>query len=277
MYNVTLLQRMLVLKELKGKKLSSYNLHFTASSAPLAQQAFKEFTAIYKQTPLSEAKAIVALGGDGRMLDSMKDAMAHDIPIFGFNFGHVGYLMNPPFRAQDLVHRLQRARAVTFHPLNIQVSFADKEDAQLTAFNDCAVRRLHSQSAHIRIRMMLNGKEIVMCDPLIGDGAVIATPLGSTAYFCMAGGRPIPWSQSVLGIHSICARPKLHKRVSNQSEILIETLDVHKRPVVVSGDNREYANPTKCCIKEDSTKQVQVLFDPMTLLKRRLMQARYIR
>ena len=105
---------------------------------------------------------------------------------------------------------------------------------------------------------------------------LFTTPLGSKAYWEAVGGRSIPWCSPVLGVHSICSRDKLDKRISNNAEIIVESLESDKRPVIVSGDNQECTRPISSCrIAMNHEKQAQVMFDPMILWKKRLAQ--YIR
>ena len=252
------------------------HLHFTASSAPLAQQALKEITAIIPNVPLSEADVKVVLSGDGRALEEMRNALSDGKPIYGLKCGTVGYLMNPLYSKYSLVERIKRATTVTFHPLNITATLRDRpEEIHMSSFNEGVVRRLSTQSAHIRVSCNLDGKKKELAELKHCDGCIVSTPLGSTGYWAAVGGRTIPWSKPVLGIHSICPSNKL-KEIDDSGEVIIDALDAHKRPAIVSGDNQECRQPISSChIAVDHQKKVQVLFDPMTLLKKRLSQ--YIR
>lgn len=258
--------------------MSFMRLHFTASAAPLAQQAFKEFTAIHPQTPIDEADVIVGFGGDGEGLKGMREALNHQKPFFGIKCGHVGFLMNPLYNKYSLLERIRRAVSVTFHPLNITATLRDRpEEVHFSAFNEGVVRRMSPQSANLQVSYKLNGQEKGVAEVNHCDGCIVATPLGSSAYWRAVGGRSIPWSNHVLGIHSICSREKLSLRVNDRAEIIIRSMDSYKqRPTIVSGDNQECKEPISSCrIAMNHQKGVQVMFDPMTLLKKRLSQ--YIR
>ena len=257
-------------------------LHFTASAAPLAQQVLKEVEAIHTNVPIDEADVVVSLGGDGHGLEDMRKALVHGKPMYGINCGNLGYLMNPLRHSKlSLPERIKRSTTVTFHPLDISAILRDQLEDQpseihLIAFNEGAVRRMSAQSAHVRVRYIYNGQEKVLAEESICDGAIVGTPLGSTGYLSAVGGKVIPWSRQTLAVHSICARKKLDKRISDKAEVIIDSLDSEKRPVIVSGDNQECKLPISSChIAMNHQKKVQVLFDPMTLLKKRLSQ--YIR
>ena len=250
------------------------HLHFTASSAPIAREACDQLKAQYAQSVVEspeEADAVIALGGDGFMLQCMQDALSHHKPVLGMNRGHKGFLMNE-FRLQNLPQRLQAAKSIDFHPLEATISFPNGSEETLTAFNECTLRRMHCQTAHIRIRSFLDGKEKVIADELIGDGVIISTPLGSTGYYHSAGGKPIAWTRPCLGVQSVCVRPSLRITVPNQTEFVLDGLDPQKRPVIVSADNQERIKPAVCRVAQSQDKKATLLFDKALFYKKMILQ-----
>ena len=177
-------------KEIKmGKKFTK--LAFQCSNRPAAKTAMKELVKLYGDTPAENADAIIALGGDGFMLETLTRNMPlirKGLPVYGMNRGTVGFLMNA-YSTQNLPERLSAGEAAVIHPLKMTATGAHATVSEL-AFNEVSLFRQTRQAAHIRITV--DGRERMK--KLIADGVLVATPAGSTAYNLSAHGPVLPLS-----------------------------------------------------------------------------------
>jgi hypothetical protein len=156
---------------------SAARIALVAAETEEAQEALERLGTRYATVPFEEAEVIVALGGDGLMLETLHASIERCPPIYGMNRGTVGFLMNE-FAEDDLPARLARAEQVTLHPLRMKTRAADGTETEALAINEVSLLREGRQSAHIRISV--DGE--VQLEELIGDGALVATPAGSSAY-----------------------------------------------------------------------------------------------
>jgi len=185
---------------------------FVASSTPEAQLALSELAAAHPMHAPEDADVICALGGDGFMLQTLHQHAWHGRPVYGMKLGTVGFLMNQ-FRADDLLSRLAAAQPAVLRPLEmVAVTEAGTTDSQL-AYNEVSLLRQTRQTAHLRVH--LNGR--VRLDELVCDGALVATPAGSTAYNFSAHGPIIPLGSSVIALTPIAAfRPRRWRTASRR-------------------------------------------------------------
>ncbi|RME14111.1 MAG: NAD kinase, partial [Alphaproteobacteria bacterium] len=158
-------------------------LHFAASDAPLAQASRAELVALYGDVPLEEADVIVALGGDGFMLQTLHASQNLGKPVYGMNRGTVGFLMNE-FRTEGLIERVSAAEIAVINPLRMRATCVDGKIREKLAINEVALLRAGSQAAKLSISV--DGK--LRMAELICDGVLVATPAGSTAYNYSAHG-----------------------------------------------------------------------------------------
>jgi NAD+ kinase len=234
-------------------------------SGRAARQALVER---YGDTPLDEADAIVALGGDGFMLETLHRNLERRLPIFGMHRGTVGFLMNQ-FDVEGLPERLARAQAFTTHPLEMQA--VDKAGAahRALAINEVSLLRQTRQAAWIRIRV--DGR--VRLPELSGDGVLVATPVGSTAYNLSAHGPIIPLGAGVLALTPISAfRPRRWRGalVPHTATIGFEVLDPQKRSVSATADYTEVRDVVTVEVRENREIAFTLLFDPEHNLEERV-------
>ncbi len=175
-------------------------LAFLASDRPEAQEARGALIARYGEAPMAEAQVVVALGGDGFMLETVHELMQAGKPIYGMNRGSVGFLMNE-FADDDLLGRINSAEQAEIHPLRMQAVDVDGQTHEAIAFNEVSLLRTTRQAAKLRISV--DGK--VRLSELICDGALISTPMGSTAYNLSAHGPIIPMDSKILALTPISA------------------------------------------------------------------------
>ncbi|RAK62289.1 NAD kinase [Phenylobacterium kunshanense] len=248
-------------------------LTFVASNRPEAQEARDKLVARYGDAGVENAQVIVALGGDGFMLETVHALMHSGKPIYGMNKGSVGFLMNE-FADDDLLGRINAAEGATIHPLRMQAVDVNGETHEAIAFNEVSLLRTTRQAAKLRISV--DGK--VRLPELICDGALISTPMGSTAYNLSAHGPIIPMDSQILALTPISAfRPRRWRGalLSHTARIRLEVLEGAKRPVSATADNYEAQHVMEVYIAEDRDVQVCMLFDAGRSLGERVLAEQF--
>src|SRR5690606_10728919 len=218
---------------------------------------------------------VVALGGDGLMLQTLHQVMDRGIPTYGMNFGSVGFMMND-FNENDLIERLAAAQRTRIYPLSMQVLDAEGITRSALAINEVSLFRSSYQAAKLQI--LVDGQ--VRLDELICDGAILSTPAGSTAYNLSAHGPILPIEAPLLALTPISPfRPRRWRGaiLSNRAVVKFITREAEKRPVSAVADNVEFKNVREVTVREDRTHAVTLLFDPGTSLEERVLveQFRY--
>jgi NAD+ kinase len=248
-------------------------LTFVASSRPEAQEARENLVSRYGDAGIDNAQVIVALGGDGFMLETVHALMHSGKPIYGMNKGSVGFLMNE-FADDDLLGRINAAEGAVIHPLRMQAVDVNGETHEAIAFNEVSLLRTTRQAAKLRISV--DGK--VRLPELICDGALISTPMGSTAYNLSAHGPIIPMDSQILALTPISAfRPRRWRGalLSHTARIRLEVLEGAKRPVSATADNYEAQHVMEVYIAEDRDVQVCMLFDAGRSLGERVLAEQF--
>jgi NAD+ kinase len=246
---------------------------FAASSAPEAQAALRELTKLYGNAK-GDADVIVALGGDGLMLQTVHKLFKRGLPIFGMNRGSVGFLMND-YSPNDLLERLDLAEAQAIHPLRMKVkTVAGKSQAAL-AFNEVSMLRETRQAAKLRIS--IDGR--VRMEELICDGILLSTPAGSTAYNLSVNGPILPIDADLLALTPISAfRPRRWRGalLPHAAKVVFEILEADKRPVSAVADHTEVREVTEVSVAEDQSVSVTILFDPDRSLQERILAEQFV-
>ena len=248
-------------------------LAFAASKDKEARSALARLKSRYKYVPAAQADVVVALGGDGFMLETMHRFMSKKIPVFGMNRGTVGFLMNE-YRDDALHDRIASAQMVTLHPLEMKVSRKGKRLRRALAINEVSLLRQTRQAAKIRIRV----DGIVRIPELVCDGALLATPAGSTAYNLSAHGPILPLDAHILALTPISAfRPRRWRGalLPRGAIVRFEVLDSAKRPVSAVADNTEVRDVTSVEVRENRRVAVQLLFDPEHNLEERILREQF--
>lgn len=238
-----------------------------------AQDAVRRLADRYGQHPVDTADIIVALGGDGFMLDTLHRHMGLGIPIFGMNRGTVGFLMNS-FAEGGLIERLHNATPTTLSPLRTRAVGADGEETELLAINEVSLHRQTGQAAKVRIS--IDGQ--VRMEELICDGILVATPAGSSAYNYSAHGPILPLSAGVLALTPISPfRPRRWRGalLPHGAKVSFDVLEADKRPVSASPDAREIRNIVRATVEEDRNIRMHLLFDPEHNLEDRILNEQF--
>lgn len=248
-------------------------ISFVASEAPEARKALVELTARYGNAPAEDADAIVALGGDGLMLQTLHRYMNDRIPIYGMNRGSVGFLTNE-FSAENLRERLTAAEISIIHPLSMRAVDKDGKAHHGLAINEVSLFRQRHQAAKLRIA--IDGQ--VRLEELICDGCLVATPAGSTAYNLSVFGPILPINAQLLALTPISAfRPRRWRGalLPNQARISFEVLEHDKRPVSAVADHHETRSVRSVEIKEATEIDLFLMFDPGHNLDERILSEQF--
>lgn len=248
-------------------------LAFTASARPEAQEALRRLRHTYGEVGEAEADLIVALGGDGHMLDMLRRRLKDRKPIYGMNRGTVGFLMND-YHEGDLIERLAQAEPVRIRPLVAHCETAGGA-VEERAFNEVSLLRQSAQSAKLRISV----DGAVRMPELLCDGVLVATPAGSTAYNFSAHGPILPIDSRLLAMTPISAfRPRRWRGalLPHRAHVRIEVLEAERRPVSAAADNLETRNVLAVDIREDQSTSLTLLFDPGHALDERILREQFI-
>jgi NAD+ kinase len=248
-------------------------LHFVASDAVDAQTALTLMRARHPDAGADDADVIVALGGDGFMLQTLHAFRDAKKPIYGMNLGSIGFLMNE-FDETGLDERLARAESAIVHPLRMRASFADGSREAL-AFNEVSLLRQTRQAAKLRI--LVDDK--VRIAELICDGALICTPAGSTAYNLSAHGPILPIDAALLALTPISAfRPRRWRGalLQHKAKVRFEILESSKRPVSAVADDLEVRDVTAVDVAEDRSVSMTMLFDAGHSLDERILAEQFV-
>jgi len=249
------------------------HIAFVASHTPEAREAYGRLEKRYGNADPEKADVIVALGGDGLMLQTLHKFMNSGKPIYGMHRGTVGFLMND-FVEESLTERLSNAHITVIHPLVMQARDAQSRRHEHRAINEVSLFRQSAQAAHLRI--MIDGQERLA--ELISDGVLVATPAGSTAYNLSAQGPIIPINAPLLALTPISPfRPRRWRGalLPNKAKVTIEVMDAQKRPVAAVADHDEVRSVRRVDIAMDHTISINMLFDPGHNLDERILREQF--
>jgi NAD+ kinase len=246
---------------------------FTASERPEAQEARARLADQYGDCPRDQAQVVVALGGDGFMLETLHEHMGAGLPIYGMNRGSVGFLMNE-YDEADLLQRINAAERSVIHPLRMTATDAAGHVHRALAINEVSLLRQTRQAAKLKIS--IDGK--LRLSELSCDGALVSTPAGSTAYNLSAHGPIIPLDARVLALTPISAfRPRRWRGalLAHTARVTFEILEADKRPVSAVADNLEVRRVLRVDIAEDREVELVMLFDEGRSLEERVLAEQF--
>ena len=246
---------------------------FTASERPEAQEGRARLAARYGDVPIAQAEVIVALGGDGFMLECFHDHMSTGLPVYGMNRGSVGFLMND-YSEFGLMERIAAAERAVIYPLRMTATDMGGETHVALAINEVSLLRQTRQTAKLRIS--IDGK--LRLGELSCDGALVSTPAGSTAYNLSAHGPIIPLDAHVLALTPISAfRPRRWRGalLSHTANVTFEVLEAVKRPVSAVADNIEVRDVVEVRVAEAREVALNMLFDEGRSLEERVLAEQF--
>jgi len=246
---------------------------FLASETDEAQDALTRLTDRYGQVEAGSADVIVALGGDGFMLQTLHATQALDVPTYGMNRGTVGFLMNA-YHEDDLLWRLSAAEEAATNPLRMVATQVDGTVIEALAINEVSMLRAGPQAA--RLRIVIDGR--VRMEELVCDGALVATPAGSTAYNYSAHGPILPIGAGVLALTAVAAfRPRRWRGalLPRDARVRFDVLDPAKRPMMAEADSRSVRDVVRVEVASEPTVCHRILFDPGHGLDERLVREQF--
>lgn len=257
----------------KSPKSKFEKVAFVASEVADATEAVTRLTERYGSVDPREADAIVALGGDGLMLQTLRRYLNDRIPIYGMNRGSVGFLMNE-YREEGLLERLAQAEISRVHPLSMVAYDAQGKASKALAINEVSLFRETFQAAKLKIS--IDGT--VRMEELICDGILVATPAGSTAYNLSAHGPILPINAPLLALTPISPfRPRRWRGalLPNKARISVTALDIEKRPVSAVADAVEMRHVERVEIEQARTIDLFMMFDPGHSLDERILAEQF--
>ncbi len=246
--------------------------HFLSNSSPEAETAYKALVSTFGQTSIATADVIVAIGGDGTLLNALRRSESRNIPVYGINKGSVGFLMNAP-QLENLLEKIEQADSVNIHPLAMKATDIHGHTYDAVAFNEVSLLRQVRQAAKISIH--IDGVERM--DELICDGILVATPAGSTAYNLSAHGPILPLKSEILALTPISAfRPRRWKGalLPSSAKIRFDIHDFAERPVSATADEIEIRNVVSVEISQSSITKT-ILFDKGHSLEERILKEQF--
>ena len=246
---------------------------FVASPAADAQAALQRLTRRYPSVEPELATVIVALGGDGLMLQTLHRFMGSDVPIYGMHRGSVGFLMNE-YHEERLLERVANAKLSISHPIRMQAENIAGEVLNALAINEVHLFRQTAQSA--RLSIIVDGKERL--SELICDGVLLATPAGSTAYNLSVGGPILPLGAQLLALTPISPfRPRRWRGalLSNRAHVRINVIEALKRPMSAVADHTEFRDVVSVQAREERGIDLKLLFDPGHALEERILAEQF--
>ena len=247
---------------------------FLASDTPTAAAARGALVTRYGNTDKAEADVIVALGGDGFMLSVLHSTQDLPAPVYGMNCGTIGFLMNE-YSEADLQERLSDAVEEVINPLSMEALDSDGKIHRELAINEVSLLRAGPQAAKLRIYI----DDRLRMQELVCDGALLATPAGSTAYNYSAHGPILPIGADVLALTAMAAfRPRRWRGalLPKSAKVRFEVLEPEKRPVMADADGRSVKNVIQVDIRSRPSVAHRILFDPGHGLEERLIREQFV-
>ncbi len=254
--------------------MSRKKLSFVASRADDAGDAFELLSKEYGNVPIEEADVIVALGGDGLMLETLHSTEHLSTPVYGMNRGSVGFLMNE-YSDDCLFTRLEEAEEAVIHPLKMTAQCEDGTTVESLAINEVSLIRHGPQAAKLKISV--DGRERL--SELVCDGALLSTPAGSTAYNYSAHGPILPIGAEILALTAMAAfRPRRWRGalLPMSAHVQFDVLEPEKRPVNAVADGKEAIHVLSVEICNEPNVSHRILFDPGHGLEERLIREQFV-
>lgn len=251
----------------------SQKLHFLSIHEPSALRYRDTLIHQYGNAPIQDAEAIICIGGDGFILETLHHYMNYQIPVYGINFGSIGFLTNPRVKG-DLIAIMKKAHPTRLNPLTMTATTADNKKHTALAFNDVFLYRQTRQAAKIQIST--DGK--IRLPELICDGVIVSTPAGSTAYNLSAHGPIVPLDSGLIPLTPICPfRPRRWRGalLPSSTKIDCSILEEQKRPVAAVADFTEIRDVIHISIQENLSIQSWILFNPDHSLSERIFSEQF--
>tara|TARA_R110000765_G_scaffold271855_1_gene370626 strand:+ start:1096 stop:1863 length:768 start_codon:yes stop_codon:yes gene_type:complete len=253
--------------------MTQLRLAFFASKRPEAQDALPELIRRYGQVSEPDADVIVAIGGDGAMLDTLRRRFDDNKAVYGMHRGTVGFLMND-YSLDGLVERINAAERASIIPLRMIATDVHGEQHRALAINEVSLLRQTAQSARLKITV----DDRIRMEELTCDGVMVATPAGSTAYNLSAHGPILPIGANLLALTPVSAfRPRRWKGalLRHDATVDIDVIAPDLRPVAAAADNQEVRDIVHVQVRESRDRRLTMLFDPGHALDERILREQF--
>tara|TARA_R110000803_G_scaffold25951_4_gene61856 strand:+ start:265 stop:1032 length:768 start_codon:yes stop_codon:yes gene_type:complete len=253
--------------------MTQLRLAFFASKRPEAQDALPELIRRYGQVSESDADVIVAIGGDGAMLDTLRRRFDDNKAVYGMHRGTVGFLMND-YSLDGLVERINAAERASIIPLRMIATDVRGQQHRALAINEVSLLRQTAQSARLKITV----DDRIRMEELTCDGVMVATPAGSTAYNLSAHGPILPIGANLLALTPVSAfRPRRWKGalLRHDATVDIDVIAPDRRPVAAAADNQEVRDIVHVQVRESRDRRLTMLFDPGHALDERILREQF--
>jgi len=253
--------------------MAQVKIAFVASRSPEARAAHFRLLKLYPSVRLDKADVIVALGGDGFMLETLHRFRRRALPIFGMNRGTIGFLMNA-YDENGLEERLMKAEQASLHPLRMRATQTSGKIRQAITINEVSLLRETRQAAKIRVSV----DSVVRLPELVCDGILIATPAGSTAYNLSTHGPIIPLGAEILALTPISAfRPRRWRGalLTSDAKVRFDILEHAKRPVSAVAGRTEVRDVSRVDVFQDKQETLAIMFDPEHNLEERILSEQF--
>ncbi len=254
-------------------KINLNKIAIVYNSSTESLELVRQLELVYKFCKVDEAEIIVVVGGDGELLHAIHRYMHLDVSFYGINSGNIGFLMNPVI-IEKLMDNLQESIISHLYPLKMQAESIDNKTYTALAINEVSIFRKTNQAAKFRIEI----DQVERMSELVADGAMVATPAGSSAYNLSAGGPILPLESNVLCLTPICPfRPRRWHGalLPFSTTIKFEILESNKRPVNAAADFQEFDNIKSVLIKYVKNKKIKLLFDKKNSLENRIIKEQF--
>ncbi|WP_157081147.1 NAD kinase [Novosphingobium naphthalenivorans] len=251
-------------------------LALIVSDSAKAQAGARSLIDAYPWVSPEEAEMLVVLGGDGFLLHVLHEMLDRDMikPVYGMNLGTVGFLMNGQHDHVPIAKRIAEAHRVPVSPLCMHATTQDGQQFSFYAINEVSLLRETRQTAKLEVR--INGR--VRMEELAGDGILVATPVGSTAYNLSANGPILPLGSRMLALTPISPfRPRRWKGaiLPESAEVEFRIREPGKRPVAAVADQKEVRDVSTVRIAATAEKELTLLFDPGYTLEERIFAEQF--
>ena len=254
--------------------MSACKIAFVATDNAEAQAAFDELSAAYGNVAPEQAEVVVALGGDGFMIETLHRFMDLSVPIYGMNRGTVGFLMNV-YETDGLPERINLAEQSVLKPLHMRATDSEGHVAAALAINEVSLLRQKRYAAHLAVSV--DGR--TRLEELVCDGVIVATPAGSTAYNLSAHGPILPLGSHLLALTPICAfRPRRWHGalLPETATVVVDILRADHRSVSATADFTEVRDVVRVEVRQDPDRQLRLLFDQEHNLEERILREQFV-
>lgn len=217
---------------------------------------------------------LIVLGGDGFMIQTIHEFLDKNVEIYGINCGNLGFLLNE-FSSTDISSKISSAFALKLMLLKVEVTFLDGSKIITDAVNETYILRKSHKATCVKVTV----NDEIKIAQFVGDGIIISTPVGSSAYNYSAGGAILPFDSNLINMTPINPfRPKKFSSIilPDDTKIKLEALDPHERPIIAVVDFHTFENVVEILVYKKNNKSVTLLFDSNKSLAKKIIDEQFL-